>query len=75
MAYKGFTAAQAKAHKKYMKDIATIQIRTTEDRRETIKKFAELCGESLNVYINRAIDERMEREGYTPAADGQQQTD
>ena len=40
-AYKGFTEAQAKAHKKYMETVATIQIRTTADRRELIKAHAE----------------------------------
>ena len=61
-AYKGFTEAQAKAHKKYMEAVATIQIRTTADRRELIKAHAEAHGESANALINRAIDETMERE-------------
>lgn len=61
-AYKGFTEAQAKAHKKYMETVATIQIRTTADRRALIKAHAEAQGESVNGFINRAIDEQIERD-------------
>lgn len=65
LAYKGFTEAQKKAHKKYMETIATIQIRTTEERRDQIKAHAEDQGESVNGFINRAIDEQMERDNNT----------
>ena len=60
--YKGFTEAQAKAHKKYMEGVATIQIRMTAERREEIKAHAERTGESVNAFVNRAIEEAMERE-------------
>lgn len=60
--YKGFTDAQARAHKKYMKDVATIQVRTTDERRKQIKAHADTQGESVNAFINRAIDETMERD-------------
>lgn len=62
LAYKGFTEAQAKAHKKYMEKVATLQIRTTAERRDQIKAHAETQGESVNGFINRAIDEAMERD-------------
>ena len=45
-----------------METVATIQIRTTADRRELIKAHAEAQGESVNVFINRAIAETMERD-------------
>ncbi len=61
-AYKGFTEAQAKAHKRYMEGVATIQVRLTSERREEIKAHAEAQGESVNAFINRAIDETMERD-------------
>ena len=61
-AYKGFTEAQAKAHKKYMEGVATIQVRLTAERREEIKAHAEHRGESVNAFINRVIDEALERE-------------
>ena len=61
-AYKGFTEAQAKAHLKYMEGVATIQIMTDANRREAIRNHAASCGESLNQFVNRAIDETMERD-------------
>jgi predicted HicB family RNase H-like nuclease len=61
-AYKGFTKAQAEAHKRYMEGVATIQVRMTAERREEIKAHAESRGESVNAFINRVIDEAMERE-------------
>lgn len=60
--YKGFTDAQARAHKKYMENVATIQVRTTTERREKIKTHADAQGESVNAFINRAIDEAMKRD-------------
>ena len=67
-AYKGFTEAQAKAHKKYMEGVATIQIRTDAERRETIRNHAASNGESLNQFVNRAIDETMERDKISAAS-------
>ncbi len=64
-AYKGFTEAQAKAHKKYMEGVATIQIRTDAAKREAIKNHAASKGESVNQFVNRAIDETMERDTFT----------
>lgn len=61
-AYKGFTEAQAKAHRKYMEGVATIQIRMTEEKREEIKKHAADMGESVNAFLNRAADQTMERD-------------
>ena len=60
--YKGFTEAQARAHKKYMESVATIQIRMTPERREEVKELAAAGGESLNTFINRAIAEALERQ-------------
>lgn len=56
------TEAQKKAQRKYMETVATIQIRTTTDYREQIKAHAEARGESVNGFINRAIEEAMERD-------------
>ena len=69
------TEAQKKAQKKYMVRVATIQIRTTTERRDDIKAHAEARGESVNGFINRAISETMERDEAAPdGAGGQQET-
>ena len=54
------TESQKKAQRKYMESVATIQIRTTSDRRNTIKAHADARGESVNNFINRAINTQME---------------
>ena len=60
--YRGFTEAQARAHKKYISQFVEMKIRTTQDRREIIRAHAESRGESVNAFINRAIDETIERD-------------
>ena len=62
LAYKGFTEAQAKAHKKYIGSKATIQIVTTPENRDAIKAHADSKGESMAAFILRAIRETMERD-------------
>ena len=57
------TKAQQKATAKYIKaNYDEIKIRTLKGKRDIIKAHAEAHGDSLNSYINRAIDERMERD-------------
>lgn len=56
------TEAQKKAQRKYMENVATIQIRTTVEQRDTIKAHAVAHGESVNAFINRAIDQTMEQD-------------
>lgn len=60
--YRGFTEAQARAHKKYIAQFVETKIRMTPERREEVRAHAESKGESLNAFINRAIDETMERD-------------
>ena len=53
------TKAQQKAVSKYMKENYDVyQIRMPKGKKDTIKAR----GESVNAFINRAIDEAMERE-------------
>ncbi len=55
--------AQQKAVAKYMKEnYDNFQIRMPKGKKGKIKAHAESKGESLNGFINKAIDERMERE-------------
>lgn len=60
--YRGFTEAQARAHKKYIAQFVETKIRMTPEHREKVREHAENRGESLNAFINRAIDETMERD-------------
>ena len=55
--------AQQRAVAKYMAaNYDDIKIRVPKGKRDRIKAHADARGESLNGFINRAIDETMERE-------------
>ena len=61
--------AQQKAVSKYMKENYDVyQIRMPKGKKDTIKAHAEAQGESVNGFINRAIDETMERDNAAPTA-------
>lgn len=59
---KAQTEAQIRAHKKYMENFVEIKVRMTPDRREQVKAHAQANGESTTAFINRAIDEAMQRD-------------
>lgn len=55
--------AQQKAVTKYMKENYDVyQVRMPKGRKDTIKAHAEARSESVNGFINRAIQETMERD-------------
>lgn len=57
------TKAQQRAVSKYMKEnYDEIKVRTEKGKKERIKAHAESHGESVNAFINRAIDETIERD-------------
>lgn len=59
--------AQQKAVAKYMKEnYDEIKVRTAKGKKEEIKAYAASCGESLNEFVNRAIDETMKYKCNTP---------
>ena len=58
--YRGFTEAQARAHKKYIAQFVETKVRMSPEHRDKIKAHAEQRGESLNAFINRAIETQME---------------
>ena len=62
MAEKKKTEAQIRAQKKYMKDFVEIKVRMTADKRSVVQDHAAKMGESATGFINRAIDETMERD-------------
>lgn len=56
--------AQQKAVSKYMKENYDVyQIRMPKGKKATIQAHAAAQGESVNGFINRAIDHEMERDG------------
>lgn len=60
--YRGFTEAQEKAHKRYMKNFVEVKVRMTPEKRSIIQEHASKLNESATAFINRAIDETMERD-------------
>ena len=56
--------AQQKAVNKYMSaNYDRVNLTMPKGQKDTIKAHAESRGESVNAFINRAIDETMERDG------------
>ena len=56
------TEAQKKAQQKYMEKFAVARVRMERERYELVQAHAEAQGESVNAFINRAIEEAMERD-------------
>lgn len=55
--------AQQRAVAKYnAKSYDRVELKVAKGKKDTIKKHAEQNGESLNGFVNRAIDEAMERD-------------
>ena len=50
-------------HEEYTKNkYEDLRIRVPKGKKEEIRRHADKRGESLNAFVNRAIDEAMERE-------------
>ena len=56
------TEAQKRAQKKYMSSFVEIKVRMTPEKRSIIQDHARTMGESVTVFINRAIDQTMAQE-------------
>ena len=56
------TEAQKRAQKNYMDKFARVEIRMPQEKRDAIQSHADAKGESVNSFINRAINETMERD-------------
>ena len=54
--------AQKEAQKRYMNRFGVLRVRMDTDKCKQVKAHAEARGESLNKFINRAIDETMQRD-------------
>lgn len=55
--------AQKKASLKYLEKLDEVRIRMPKGKKATIQAHATVQGESVNGFINRAIDHEMERDG------------
>lgn len=71
-AYTGYTEARKAANAKYEAEtVERISLVLPKGKKAIIKTHAEARSESVNGFINRAIDETMERDKAAPgAADG-----
>ena len=59
----GKSDAQKRAQKEYMKDIARVEITMHKEKRRRLQEYADRKGEkSINAFINRLLDEALERE-------------
>lgn len=56
------TVAQKKAQQKYMEKFAVARVRMNKDRYELVQAHAEARGESVNGFINRAIDNQISQD-------------
>ncbi len=56
------TDQQKESQKNYMKTMSRIEITMKTAKGELVKAHAEKMGESVNAFVNRAIDETMERD-------------
>lgn len=55
--------ALKRAIKKYDQEkIERVSMRVPMGKKSKIQEHAEKCGESLNAFLNRAVDETMERD-------------
>lgn len=60
--YNGYTNARKEANKRYMEGFVEVKVRMTADKRSIVQQHAASMGESATAFINRAIDEAMERD-------------
>ncbi len=66
--HKPKTDAQKRAQKAYMSKFVEVKVRMTPERRTAVQAHARAQGESTTAFINRAIDETMQRDD-TPASE------
>ena len=56
------TPAQRKATEKYIAEKTDeLKIRVTKGKKDVIQEYAKTNGESTNAFVNRAIDETIDR--------------
>ena len=66
--YSGYTEARKAANARYEAEtVERISLVLPKGKKAVIKDFVQKSGESVNGFINRAIDEAMERDNADPA--------
>ena len=65
------TEAQKRAQKNYMERFAVARVRMDKAHYEAVQAAADAAGESVNAYINKAVDERMGRENGAKPTEGE----
>lgn len=61
--------ARKRANQKYIDSLEEIKVRVSKGRKSEIRTHAEQHGESLNGFINRAIEETIQRDNAKGAPD------
>lgn len=54
--------AQRKATEKYLESLDEFKVRLPKGYKKIIKKHAKECGESMNAFFKRAVDETISRD-------------
>ncbi len=56
------TEKQKQSQKAYIESISRVEITMKKDKKKRLQDHADSMGESVNQFVNRAIDETMERD-------------
>lgn len=60
------TEEQKASQKKYMESVARVGLTMEPEKKKRLQEHANKRGESVNSFVNRAIDETIERERGVP---------
>lgn len=68
-----YTEAQKQSARKWdAANLDRISIAVPKGQKDVIKAHAEACGESVNAFVGRAIEETMQRDNAAPGASEEQ---
>ena len=60
--HRTLTEARKAANKRYIEKFVEVKVRMTPEHRTEVQQHAQEMGESTTAFINRAIDETIERD-------------
>lgn len=61
--YRGFSESRRAANARYDKKMAHVTIRMTQEKKEALQAHCTQIGESMNSFINSAIQQKMDSSG------------